>query len=131
MRVKNVFYALALLIAAPAGAHAQVASFDCAKAAVPAELAICQTPSLGAKDVKMAAFYEILETAAPAWAGMAYREFRDNQRDLQANWITETRNACQGDIACLQQAYDKRIDELSSTITKTLGLTYGRMCDGG
>lgn len=119
------------LIAGSLTVSAQVASFDCAKAAIPTEVAVCQIPSLGAKDVKMAAYYQILVSAEPAWSGMAYREFRDNQRDLQANWVAQARNACRGDVACLQLAYDRRIDELTSTISKSLGLTYGRMCDGG
>ncbi len=79
----------------------------------------------------MAAYYQLLQTAAPAWSGMAYREFRDNQRDLQASWIKLARNACGAEVACLERAYDRRLEELTGTIAKSLGLTYGRMCDGG
>lgn len=116
-------------LAAASPVSAQVASFDCADVASPAETAICREPSLGAKDVRMAAFYQVLEEAAPAWSGMAYREFRDAERDRQAAWIANERAACGGDIACLERAYDARIAELRSTIAKSLGLTYGRMCD--
>jgi uncharacterized protein len=79
----------------------------------------------------MAAYYQILEDAAPAWSGMAYREFRDSERQRQADWIAKQRDPCAGGLACLQQAYDRRIAELTSTIAKNLGLTYGRMCDPG
>jgi uncharacterized protein len=119
------------LTALPLSCSAQVASFDCAKAASPVEAAICREPSLGAKDIRMAAFYQVLETAAPAWSGMAYREFRDAERQRQADWIAKERDPCGDSIACLQQAYDRRVAELLSTIGKSLGLTYGRMCDAG
>ena len=119
------------LIAWPPACSAEIASFDCAKAASPAEAAICHEPSLGAKDIRMAAYYQVLEAAAPAWSGMAYREFRDSERQRQADWIAKERDPCEDSIACLQQAYDKRIEELLSTIGKNLGLTYGRMCDAG
>ena len=119
------------LTALPVACSAQVASFDCEKAASPVEAAICREPSLGAKDIRMAAFYQVLKTAAPAWSGMAYREFRDAERQRQADWIAKERDPCGDSIACLQQAYDRRIEELVSTIGKNLGLTYGRMCDAG
>jgi uncharacterized protein len=121
--------AAACLLVWPRAGSAEVASFDCAKAASPTEAAICREPSLGAKDIKMAAYYQLLEDAAPAWSGMAYREFRDAERERQADWIAKQRDPCAGDLACLQQAYDARIAELMSTISKNLGLTYGRMCD--
>ena len=62
---------------------------------------------------------------------MAYREFRDAERQRQADWIAKERDPCGDSIACLQQAYDRRVAELLSTIGKNLGLTYGRMCDAG
>ncbi|MGO9673057.1 MAG: lysozyme inhibitor LprI family protein [Methylocella sp.] len=117
------------LVAWPAPCSAEVASFDCAKAASAVENAICREPSLGAKDIRLAAYYQILQDAAPAWSGMAYREFRDAELQRQADWIAKERDPCGGDLACLQQAYDKRIAELRATIAKNLGLTYGRMCD--
>ncbi|PNG27947.1 lysozyme inhibitor LprI family protein [Methylocella silvestris] len=119
----------ACLAAMSTAAPAQTASFDCAKAALPAEKTICSVPALEARDIKMAAYYQILTDVEPAWSGMAYREFRDNQRELQANWASKIRNVCAQDVACLGEAYDRRIDELASTIGKSLGLTYGRMCD--
>ncbi len=129
MRALRIFCVSAWLIGSVAVASAQVAGFDCAKAANPTEAAVCHDPSLGANDVKMTAYYQILETVNPAFSGMAYREFRDNLRDEQSQWMTQERNACNGDAGCLAQAYDRRNDQLLSMITKTLGVTYGRMCD--
>jgi uncharacterized protein len=113
------------VITYPIAASGQVASFECAKPAIAAEAAICRVPSLGAKDVEMATLYRILITVHPARSGMAYREFRDDLRNRQADWIKNIRNACKDDVACLHQAYDQRINTLSSTITKNLRLTYG------
>ena len=117
------------LMCFPIAASAQVASFECAKSATAAESAICRVPSLGAKDVEMATLYRVLVTVHPARSGMAYREFRDDLRGRQTDWIKNIRNACKDDVACLHQAYDQRINALSSTITKNLGLTYGKTVD--
>jgi uncharacterized protein len=129
MRALRTFCISAWMIGSGAAASAQVASFDCMKSANPTEVAICQTPSLGAKDVKLGVYYQILETVNPAFGGMAYREFRDNLRDDQARWIPQARNSCGADAGCLEQAYDKRINTLLAMIMKDLGVTYGRMCD--
>ncbi|KOS78312.1 hypothetical protein DM56_5054 [Burkholderia mallei] len=84
---------------------ARAASFDCAHAANAAERAICGTPALGELDVRMAAYYEMLQNARPADEGMAYREFRDALRDEQQRWRQRTRDACGARIDCLTNAY--------------------------
>jgi uncharacterized protein len=117
------------VIGYPLPASAQIASFECANTAIPAEAAICRVASLGAKDVEMATLYRILVTVHPAQAGMAFREFRDDLHDSQTNWLKHVRNACKDNVACLHQSYDRRINALTATITETLGLTYGRRFD--
>lgn len=112
-------------------AHAQVASFDCAKAVTSTEKAICATPSLGAKDVRMASYYDVLQDIQPAVSGMVFREFRGYQRRQQAVWLKTVRDACGDRIDCLERAYDDRLLALKDVMAKNLGLTYGRMCDGG
>ena len=112
-------------------AHAQVASFDCAKAATPTEHAICSTPALGEKDIRMATYYRILQDVSPAVSGMAYREFRGGIQDAQTTWMKRQRDVCKDDATCLAQAYDQRIKVLHDTLMKNVGITYGRMCDGG
>jgi uncharacterized protein len=111
-------------------AYAQVASFDCAKAATPTERAICTTPALGAQDIRMATYYQILQSLSPAVSGMAYREFRGGIQDAQDAWIKRERDVCMKDAACLGQAYEQRIKVLQDTLAKNAGITYGRMCDG-
>jgi uncharacterized protein len=119
------------LLSLQISAHAQVASFDCAKAATPTERTICSTPALGAQDVRMATYYQILQNVSPAVSGMAYREFRDGMHHEQRGWMKNQRDVCKGDAACLEQAYDQRIKALQDTLMKNVGITYGRMCDGG
>lgn len=131
MAAAKLLCALGWLVGAPATSAAQVASFDCAKTQLAAEIAICAVAALGAKDIQAAALYQVLISVKPAWSGMAYREFRDNERDRQAHWVSAVRNACEADVACLRQAYDSRIGALTVTISRNLGLTYGRMCGEG
>lgn len=124
------YAALALAAWWPALAlHAQVASFDCRKATTPTEQAICASPSLGRKDVIAATYYQVLLRLKPATAGMAYREFDDRVRDEQRQWLQHGRDACRGDGACLDQAYDRRIDALLKTLDTNAGLTFGRTFD--
>lgn len=110
--------------------HAQVASFDCAKAETPTEKTICNTPSLGVKDVRMATYYQVIQETRPAVSGMVFREFRGDQQQRQAAWLKTRRNACGDRVDCLERAYDERLAALKDVMQKNLGLTYGRMCDG-
>nr|WP_191909527.1 lysozyme inhibitor LprI family protein [Burkholderia pseudomallei] len=101
---------------------ARAASFDCAHAANAAERAICGTPALGELDVRMAAYYEMLQNARPADEGMAYREFRDALRDEQQRWRQRTRDACGARIDCLTNAYTARIAALRGVAAERLVL---------
>ncbi|MBB6189126.1 lysozyme inhibitor LprI family protein [Rhodanobacter sp. MP7CTX1] len=114
-----------LLLAAASVAHAQVASFDCGKASTRAEKAVCASPALGAKDVTLAAYFQLLLRLKPSAAGMAYREFDDMLRSDQRQWL-KAREACEADAACLDRAYDHRIDTLLKLFDANAGLTFGR-----
>lgn len=120
----------ALLLLGSLQVHAQVASFDCAKAETPTEKTICNTSSLGAKDVRMATYYQVLQEIRPAVSGMVFREFRGDQRRQQAAWLKTKRDACGDRVDCLEREYDERLVTLKDVMQKNLGLTYGRMCDG-
>jgi uncharacterized protein len=116
---------LSILLLAGAGvAHAHVASFDCAKASTRAEKAVCASPTLGAKDVTLAAYFQLLLRLKPAAAGMAYREFDDMLRSDQRQWLKE-RDACEADAACLEHVYDYRIDALLTSFDANARLTFG------
>jgi uncharacterized protein len=110
--------------------HAQEASFDCAKAATAAETAICRSPSLGGKDIRMATLFHILQSLTPGVAGMAYREFFDQQRREQAAWLQNDRASCGASTTCLTAVYDRRTATLERVLLKNAQLTYGRRCDG-
>jgi uncharacterized protein len=91
---------LGLLLAAPA----EAASFNCARASLPAEMAICNSPGLGEMDQEMAALYFNLVNYGPAWA---VRQIKGEQ----SNWIAR-RNGCGYDRRCVGAAYDRRIGRL-------------------
>jgi uncharacterized protein len=95
--------ALALALAGlPAAAEA--ASFDCAKAAAPDEIAICASRALDDADVEMTTRYDmLLQLLAMGAAG----DLRDSQRAF-----LKTRAACGSDDACLAKAYADRIAAL-------------------
>lgn len=117
------------LLLAAGSLHAQVASFDCRKAATATERAICASPELGRKDITVAAYYQLLLRLKPAAAGMVYREFDDRVRDEQQQWLQKDRDTCASNTACLQHAYDRRIDSLLKTFDTQAALTFGRTTD--
>ncbi|WP_404401692.1 lysozyme inhibitor LprI family protein [Pelagibacterium halotolerans] len=101
------------LAASPA--VAQVASFDCPKARTDTEWAICNTPQLGALDVRMAANYALLEAIAPAGSSLS-----ESLKSSQGAWIDGTRNPCGGAVACLATAYRNRIEALTTLAQSSL-----------
>jgi len=90
------------LLATPAGA----ASFDCRKAETPDERTICSHPGLNDSDVEMATTYKLL-------AGLMAMGARGALQDSQQDFLTR-RHACADDLACLQQAYKTRLEELQA-----------------
>jgi uncharacterized protein len=112
-----------LLLIGPASA--QVASYDCAKAATATEHAICASPSLGRKDVIVASYYDLLLHLKPAIPGMAYREFDDRLRGEQQQFLA-TRNACGADTACLEKHYDVRLAALRQTAVRYGAVVFDR-----
>jgi uncharacterized protein len=127
--MKKYVSVLLSTLAMVAGSHAlaQTASFDCNKAHTPIEVTICRTSSLGAQDVRMATYYQVLLDAPAVSEGMAYREFRDTLRDGQANWQRQTRDKCGEQTACLTRAYQQRIGTLQELARRMLRVSF----DGG
>ena len=98
--VSAALAATAALLAPPASA----ASFNCAFAGLPTEVAICNVPALGRADEAMAAQYlSLLDGAPPDVAGA----IRGEQRD----WLAH-RNTCRYDAQCILRAYNERLDRL-------------------
>ena len=117
------------MLMASAGVHAQVASFDCHMASTPTEHTICTSHELGRKDVIVTTYYQLLLRLKPAEAGMAYREFDDAVRGGQRQWLQHDRDTCGADAACLNRAYDQRIDALLKAFDANAALTLGRTND--
>jgi uncharacterized protein len=81
----------ACVVAAGVFGHgqAQAASFDCAKAGNPSEVAICGNPALSALDAQLGAAYAQRVAATPAL------------KQVERGWILVRNVGCDKDVACL------------------------------
>lgn len=93
--------AATLAVAAPAAA----ASFDCARARLPDERAICADRALNDQDVRLATWLDALGQLQLMGANGA-------MRDDQRAWLA-ARHGCGGDRVCLAHSYDRRIGDLT------------------
>ncbi|HAF45131.1 MAG: hypothetical protein A2100_00130 [Sideroxydans sp. GWF2_59_14] len=95
---------LIALVWLPLVATAHAASFDCAKAGTKVEHIICNDPQISHMDEQLAQNYKTaLQDQSNAKLG----------KQEQRQWMKE-RNVC-ADVACVQEAYRKRIAQLSTT----------------
>lgn len=106
---------LGLMAAAPA----QAASFNCAKADAPDEIAICQDPQLSERDTEMAALW-FAYNKVPMLMGA-----NGARRDAASDFL-KLRTACGGDVACLGRVYDARIATLRAEITSAMDALAGQ-----
>lgn len=91
-----------LLLALGFAGMAAAASFDCAKAASPAEKAICADPELSAADEGLAEFYDQL-----VWLNVNDKAVLRQLAVEQKDWLQKQRNACQNNY-CYRGAYSRR-----------------------
>jgi uncharacterized protein len=98
-----IIAAALLLVGLAPGAPSDVAaqSFDCRRASLDAEYAICANPRLSLLDEEMSFLYTSLPSS-----------LRSELRASQLAWLRR-RNACGYDIGCIRNAYVQRIDFLS------------------
>lgn len=89
-----------LLALSATGASAQ--SFDCGKARLATERAICDSAHLSRLDEEMASLY----------FGLPHYVRKDIERE-QLRWLRR-RNACRYDEPCIARAYRNRIEALSA-----------------
>lgn len=99
-RLRCALFAIVTLSSATAFA----ASFDCGRARLPDEKAICASRRLSEMDVEMAVRYQML-------TGLVAMGARGNMQDEQQVWLT-SRKACGGNQSCLLNAYRRRIATL-------------------
>jgi len=97
----DLLLVLAIVLAggmlAATSARADGPSFDCAKASLPAEKAICADPQLSAIDLLVAKAYKGFE---PAFGG--------DKRKIARGLIAD-RNACKSDTACIVSALNNAL----------------------
>lgn len=89
------------------------ASFDCTKAATEQEKMICSDSTLSSLDDKLANTYK---SALQETTNTKAAEIQASQKE----WLRNVRNNCTSK-PCLVQAYEKRILQLTSPKTQTLG----------
>lgn len=97
--------AAALALACAFAAPAQAASFDCAKASSPDEVAICADPGLSALDSEMGGLWYAY-SRVPMLMGSS-----GNRRDAAQGFLADRRR-CGSDIPCLKGVYTARIEVL-------------------
>lgn len=91
----------------------EAASFDCAKAAKPDEVAICASPDLSALDSEMGGLWFAF-SKVPMLMGSNGARMDDAQEFLQQ------RAACGGDLSCLRKLYHARIGVLKQSIAQAM-----------
>ena len=90
----------AAIVASPVTA----ASFNCKRAKLPAEIAVCTDPSLSAADDELARqFGPLIEIGGPDDVKAIKKE--------EDAWLT-SRNACGSDKQCISRRYQERMKQL-------------------
>ncbi len=103
-RIGRYLPSVLLIIATLAAGSACAAGFDCNRARLPDEKAICASRQLSELDVEMSVRYQML-------TGLVAMGTRGNMQDAQETWL-KSRQACGRDHACLLAAYRSRIGTL-------------------
>lgn len=106
----GVLAAGALVFARPG---AEAASYDCAKAKTPDEIAICVNPALSDLDTQMATLYGV-RMQIPMLMG-ARGAAQDEQRTFLA-----VRSSCGASVACIKTVYQQRIAILNQIIAAAM-----------
>lgn len=94
-------------VAQPSAA-ADYAPIDCAKASLPTEQIICRNYGLGQSEARMATLFGIVTSLVAMGQ-------RGDIGDAQRQWL-KTRNQCGTDVACIADAYQTRIQTLSTVM---------------
>ena len=105
----NRFQAIAVLLLVPTVTYS--AGFDCRKASTLVEQLICRDKKLSALDDQMASAFK---------SGKTTSDDPERLRLEQRRWIENIRDACTS-LDCLYNAYDARLDELTSGGTRSGG----------
>lgn len=106
MRLKLTVFAFVIMAI---GTQADAASFDCNRAWMPDEKAVCKNPGLSALDSEMAALW------------YSYKRFpflmgASGVRQDDAHQFLADRSRCGASVACLRRLYQARIKALKAGI---------------
>ena len=113
MAVRCGFAAWTTLGLAVATLPAAAASFDCAQATTPDEIAVCAQPALSELDSEMAGLW-FAYNAFPFLMG------RSGVRRDEADQFLRDRAACSADTDCLRRAYLARIEALQHGVSNAI-----------
>ncbi len=102
--MKSITFVALITLASLSSAGAQ--SFNCNYAKAPDEVMICNSPTLSGLDQQMSIMYFRIRNSL---AGVQRAQLQNDQ----AAWL-RGRQMCGGDPACLEQAYQRRIRQLSN-----------------
>ncbi|MGF6770006.1 uncharacterized protein P3T18_002485 [Paraburkholderia sp. GAS199] len=102
MRISFRLFVLAASVACSAQSFA--ASFDCARARLPDEKAVCASRQLSEMDVEMAVRFQTL-------SGLVAMGTRGDMGEQQQSWLA-ARKRCAANQSCLIAAYRQRIQVL-------------------
>ncbi|MGH6763478.1 MAG: hypothetical protein ACRECW_18030 [Phyllobacterium sp.] len=113
MPLRSAFFSLGVLSVLFASQPVQAASFDCAKAASPDEIAICRQGSLSALDSEMGGLWY-------AYSQVPMLMGSNGARHDEAEDFLQKRKACGADETCLRDAYHQRIVTLKENIKSAM-----------
>jgi uncharacterized protein len=108
---KRVGFLALILCSLSVNAHAQ--SFSCRSAKTPDEIAICQNKVLSQLDEQMVTLF-LARRAALSESQQALLTAQ------QQSWLRD-RMTCAADVSCIENAYRKRINQLTPFGTMTTG----------
>lgn len=111
--MRIAFAVLTFLAVAAAAVPAQAASFDCARARAPDEVAICRNPDISELDTRMGALWF-------SYSKVPFLMGANGARHDAASAFLEKRKACGSDVACLRAAYTQRIADLKDSIERAM-----------
>jgi uncharacterized protein len=100
---RRLRFTLCLIVALSSGS-ALAASFDCSRARLPDEKAVCASRRLSEMDVEMSVRFQML-------TGLVAMGTRGDMGEEQQTWL-KSRHACGASHACLLALYQQRIDRL-------------------
>ena len=113
VRIRRLLRVALVALAAGAAFPAAAASFDCARARAPDEIAICRDPGLSALDSQLGGLWYGYNKV-PMLMGS------NGARHDDAVQFLRTRAACGAHAQCLGQAYRARIAVLKSSIDEAM-----------